>query len=192
MSFLPGPRGHTETAGNRKQRAHGHGQKSSDRRRSRNSGAVGGGARHRAGVAIGKAQYEVRSAAGREFTDQREGASVEGMSGIRDRDRIEDLIRHCGTVLCAVRPCASTRKVTEVMRELCGLDVSSTQVSRATQLLDEELSRWPNRPLGPVPYVFLDARYEKIRQGGSVVSCAVLMVFGVDESGRRTVLGVSV
>jgi len=86
----------------------------------------------------------------------------------------------------------STRKVTEVMRELCGLEVSSTQVSRATRLLDEELHRWRNRPLGAVPYGFLDARYEKIRHGGSVVSCAVLMAFGVDESGHRTVLGVSV
>jgi putative transposase len=86
----------------------------------------------------------------------------------------------------------STRKVTEVMRELCGLEVSSTQVSRATQLLDEELHRWRNRPLGAVPYVFLDARYEKIRQAGCVVSCAVLMAFGVDESGHRAVLGVSV
>jgi putative transposase len=86
----------------------------------------------------------------------------------------------------------STRKVTEVMRELCGLEVSSTQVSRATKLLDEELQQWRNRSLGPVPYVFLDARYEKIRYGGSVVSCAVLMAFGVDESGHRTVLGVSV
>jgi putative transposase len=86
----------------------------------------------------------------------------------------------------------STRKVTEVMRELCGLDVSSTQVSRATRRLDEELNLWRNRPLGEVPYVFLDARYEKVRQGGSVVSCAVLMAFGVDCTGHRTVLGVSV
>jgi putative transposase len=86
----------------------------------------------------------------------------------------------------------STRKVTEVMRELCGLDVSGTQVSRATRLLDEELYRWRNRPLSAVPYVFLDARYEKGRQGGSVVSCAVLMAFGVDHTGHRTVLGVSV
>lgn len=86
----------------------------------------------------------------------------------------------------------STRKVTEVMQELCGLEVSSTQVSRAARVLDEELSKWRNRPLGEVPYVFLDARYEKIRHGGSVVSCAVLMAFGVDESGHRAVLGVSV
>lgn len=86
----------------------------------------------------------------------------------------------------------STRKVTAVMSELCGLEVSSTQVSRATKLLDEDLNKWRNRPLGEVPYVFLDARYEKIRHGGSVVSCAVLMAFGVDETGHRTVLGVSV
>lgn len=45
---------------------------------------------------------------------------------------------------------------------------------------------------GRSAYVFLDALYEKIRHGGSVVSCAVLMAFGVDESGHRTVLGVSV
>ena len=86
----------------------------------------------------------------------------------------------------------STRKVTEVMHELCGLDVSSTQVSRATKLLDEELEAWRNRPLGEVPYLFLDARYEKMRHGGSVVSCAVLIAVGVDESGHRTILGVSV
>lgn len=47
----------------------------------------------------------------------------------------------------------STRKVTQVMEELCGLEVSSTQVSRASQLLDEELATWRNRPLGPFPYI---------------------------------------
>jgi putative transposase len=86
----------------------------------------------------------------------------------------------------------STRKVTEVMQELCGLDVSSTQVSRAAKLLDEELTRGRERPLGEVPYLFLDARYEKVRHGGSVISCAVLMAFGVNEQGHRSVLGVSV
>jgi putative transposase len=86
----------------------------------------------------------------------------------------------------------STRKVTAVMQQLCGLDVTSSQVSRATSLLDEELNRWRERPLGETPYVYLDARYEKIRHGGAVVSCAVLMAFGVDHTGHRTVLGVSV
>lgn len=86
----------------------------------------------------------------------------------------------------------STRKVTQVMEELCGLEVSSTQVSRASQLLDEELATWRNRPLGRFPYVFFDARYEKVRHGGAVVSCAVLIAVGVGEDGKRCVLGVSV
>ena len=86
----------------------------------------------------------------------------------------------------------STRKVTEVMQQLCGLDVSSTQVSRATQLLDEELNAWRQRPLGEIPYLVLDARYEKVRHGGSVVSCAVLIAVGITTEGHRTLLGVSV
>jgi putative transposase len=86
----------------------------------------------------------------------------------------------------------STRKVTEVMEQLCGLEVSSTQVSRATKLLDEELTAWRQRPLGEVPYLVLDARYEKVRHGGSVVSCAVLIAVGVNPEGHRVLLGVSV
>ena len=86
----------------------------------------------------------------------------------------------------------STRKVTEVMQLLCGLEVSSAQVSRATQLLDEELSAWRQRPLGEMPYLVLDARYEKVRHGGSVVSCAVLIAVGINPEGHRTLLGVSV
>lgn len=86
----------------------------------------------------------------------------------------------------------STRKVAAITAELCGLDVSSTQVSRAAALLDEELEAWRNRPIGEIPYLILDARYEKIRHGGSVVSCAVLLAVGVTPDGKRTVLGVSV
>lgn len=86
----------------------------------------------------------------------------------------------------------STRKVTEVMQQLCGLDVSSTQVSRATQLLDEELTAWRQRPIGEIPYLVLDARYEKVRHGGSVVSCAILIAVGITPQGHRSLLGVSV
>lgn len=86
----------------------------------------------------------------------------------------------------------STRKVTEVMHQLCGLDVSSAQVSRATQLLDEELTAWRQRSIGAIRYLILDARYEKIRHGGSVVSCAVLIAVGITPEGRRSLLGVSV
>lgn len=86
----------------------------------------------------------------------------------------------------------STRKVTAVMEQLCGREVTSMQVSRAVQLLDEELTAWRERPLGEMPYLFLDARYEKVRIGGTVVSCSLLVAIGVQPDGRRSVLGVSV
>jgi transposase-like protein len=86
----------------------------------------------------------------------------------------------------------STRKVTQVLEQLCGLEISSTQVSRCAEMLDAELEQWRQRPLGEMPYLVLDARYEKVRQAGSVVSCAVLTAIGIDVQGRRSVLGVSV
>jgi len=85
----------------------------------------------------------------------------------------------------------STRKVTKITSELCGLDVSSSQVSRAAKLLDAELQSWRERPLGKLLYLTLDARYEKVRHGGTVVDCAVLIAIGVLPNGKRTVLGVS-
>lgn len=86
----------------------------------------------------------------------------------------------------------STRKVTAIMEELCGCEVSSTDVSRSAALLDEELSRWRTRPLGQYRYVFVDARYEKVRQGGCVLDSAVLIAYGINTQGYREILGVSV
>ncbi len=86
----------------------------------------------------------------------------------------------------------STRKVARITEELCGFEVSSTQVSRCTALLDEELSAWRNRPLEAYPYVVLDARYESVRQGGQVLDAAVLVALGVRADGKREILGVSV
>jgi putative transposase len=86
----------------------------------------------------------------------------------------------------------STRRVTEVLEKMCGLTVSSTQVSRVSQILDEELEKWRNRPLGEYPYLVLDAHYEKVRTAGSVVSCALFTAIGIDTEGRRSILGVSV
>jgi len=57
----------------------------------------------------------------------------------------------------------STRDVKKVMTQLGLENVTSMQVSRATATLDEELDAWRNRPLGDVPYLILDARYEKVR-----------------------------
>lgn len=85
----------------------------------------------------------------------------------------------------------STRKVTAITQELCGLHITSSQVSRATALLDDEIEAWRNRELGEYRYLILDARYEKVRHGGSVLDCAVLLAVGVGIDGQRTVLGVS-
>jgi putative transposase len=86
----------------------------------------------------------------------------------------------------------STRKVREVTEALCGFEISSTDVSRAAAMLDDELSQWRNRDLGQYAYVYLDARYEKVRQGGVVRDAAVLWAVGVNMAGYREVLGVSV
>ena len=86
----------------------------------------------------------------------------------------------------------TTRKVTAVVEQLCGLEVTSSQVSRAVQALDAELQSWRERPLGEIPYLLLDARYEKVRVNGVVVSCALLIAVGITPQGRRTILGVSV
>jgi transposase-like protein len=86
----------------------------------------------------------------------------------------------------------STRRVTDVLEKMCGLDISSTQVSRVAKLLDKQLEKWRNRLLDEYPYLVLDAHYEKVRKNGSVVSCAVLTAIGIDTDGRREILGVSV
>ena len=86
----------------------------------------------------------------------------------------------------------STRKVSAIVEKLCGHAVSSSQVSKCTAQLDAELHAWRQRPLGSFPYVILDARYEKIRHGGQVLDCAVLIAIGINPQGKRSVLGVSV
>jgi putative transposase len=86
----------------------------------------------------------------------------------------------------------STRKVTAILESMCGLEISSAQVSQATAKLDAQFEAWRQRPLDPVPYLVVDARYEKVRVDGRVRDCAVLIAIGVDPAGKRTVLGVSV
>lgn len=86
----------------------------------------------------------------------------------------------------------STRQAEDVMRAFGIESLSSTQVSRATKLLDEELAAWRNRPLDPMKYLILDARYEKARHDGVVRDVAVLSAIGVGLDERRHVLGLSV
>ena len=86
----------------------------------------------------------------------------------------------------------STRRVTKVVEELCGTQISSTQVSRLTSELDVEFEKWRNRPLEPVAFLILDATYVKVRMDGAVRDCAILTAIGVRRSdGKRVVLGVS-
>lgn len=86
----------------------------------------------------------------------------------------------------------STRKVAAIVEELCGSSVSSTQVSQCAAALDLELEAWRTRPLGAYPYLILDARYEKVRHGGQVRDCAVLIALGISPEGKRSILGLSV
>ena len=86
----------------------------------------------------------------------------------------------------------STRRVTKVLGELCGLEVTSTQVSRLTAELDTEFEKWRNRPLPDIRFLILDATYLKVRVDGSVRDCAILSAIGVQrQNGKRIVLGVS-
>jgi transposase-like protein len=86
----------------------------------------------------------------------------------------------------------STRRVKKIVEELCGMEISSSQVSRAAEELDEMLSAWRERTLGSYRYIVLDAQYEKVRQSGQVLDAAVLIACGVGADGHRDVLGCSV
>jgi transposase-like protein len=86
----------------------------------------------------------------------------------------------------------STRRVAAITEQLCGTAVTSMQVSRASEKLDEVLEAWRDRPLGEIVYMYLDARYEKMRMNGQIRDAAILIASGVGRDGKRCVLGVSV
>src|SRR6266496_919805 len=83
----------------------------------------------------------------------------------------------------------STRKVDQLVESL-GLRVSRSEVSRICAGLDEQVEAFRNRPLeGRYPYLWLDAKVEKVRDGGRVVRKCLVIAHGVHESGRREVIG---
>jgi putative transposase len=85
----------------------------------------------------------------------------------------------------------STRKVKAVTEELCGHEFSASTISRMNQSLDKELDEFAQRRLEDAyPYLILDARYEKVREGGVIRSQAVMVAIGIDWEGRRCVLSV--
>src|SRR5213080_189196 len=86
----------------------------------------------------------------------------------------------------------ATRKVDQVVESL-GLRVSKSEVSRICAGLDEQVDAFRNRPLeGRYPYLWLDAKIEKVRDGGRVVRKALVLAYGVHESGYREVIALDV
>src|ERR1051326_3790046 len=87
----------------------------------------------------------------------------------------------------------STRKVEALVQSLGIAGLSKSEVSRLCSMLDEQAEIFRSRPLDAVyPYLWLDARYELVRDGGRVVSMAVIVAYGVRADGIREVLGVDV
>ena len=86
----------------------------------------------------------------------------------------------------------STRSVDELVKAMGGTGISKSQVSRLCEDIDERVQAFLSRPIeGHWPYLWIDATYLKSRQGGRIVSVAVIVAVGVNTDGRREVLGVA-
>lgn len=110
---------------------------------------------------------------------------------------LERYQRSEGALIAALAQCyvqgMSTRKVQAICEELFGEGMSAQTISAYASRLEEELEPWRTRPLeGNYPCVMVDARYEKVRVDHRIVDMAVLIALGVNEDGRREVLGVAV
>jgi transposase-like protein len=88
----------------------------------------------------------------------------------------------------------STRKVTHIVEQLCGENISKSFVSSLTQKLDPIINDWNKRPLNVMyyPYVFVDAMYIKVREHNRVISKAVYIATAITEKNTREILGLSV
>jgi putative transposase len=85
----------------------------------------------------------------------------------------------------------STRKVKAITEELCGHAFSASSISDINKTLDEQLAQFASRRLDEeYPYLILDARYERVRENGTIHKRAVLVAIGINWEGRRCVLGV--
>jgi transposase-like protein len=86
----------------------------------------------------------------------------------------------------------STRRVSKIMEQMCGFEVSSGQVSNLNKQLDVEFEKWRTRPLPPIKFMTLDATYYKVRIDGVVRDCTTLIAHGIRrDDGKRMILGVS-
>jgi putative transposase len=87
----------------------------------------------------------------------------------------------------------STRKVERLASQLGIESMSRSTVSRLCRVLDEQVRIFRERPLeGRYPYLWLDAKVERVREAGSVRHKALVVAYGVHESGCREVIGIDV
>jgi putative transposase len=87
----------------------------------------------------------------------------------------------------------STRAVDDLVKSLGAGGVSRSEVSRICAEVDSRVQEFLNRPLeGAFPYMWLDATYVRVRDGGRIVSKAIILAVGLSEEGRREVLGMKV
>ncbi|CUH79997.1 IS256 family transposase [Tropicibacter naphthalenivorans] len=86
----------------------------------------------------------------------------------------------------------STRSVDDLVKAMGAGGMSKSQVSRLCMDIDERVDAFLARPLeGAWPYLWLDATYLKVREGGRIMSKAVILAVAVNEDGKREVLGVA-
>ena len=86
----------------------------------------------------------------------------------------------------------STRSVDDLVKALGMTGISKSQVSRLCEEIDERVNAFLERPLeGDWPYLWIDATYVKVRQGGRIVSVATIIAVAVNMEGRREVLGMA-
>ena len=110
---------------------------------------------------------------------------------VRDSDfypsALEKGMRSERALMCALAEMyiqgVSTRKVKAITEELCGVEISAEQISRATAQLDGVLQEWRERSLGEITYLYVDAVYEKVREAGQVRDSAVLVASGINSRG---------
>ena len=88
----------------------------------------------------------------------------------------------------------STRRVDDLIKALGCDGISSSQVSRICEQLDEVVESFLGRPLdgGPYPYVWLDGLTQKVREVGRIVNVCVVVATGVNAEGQREILGMDV
>lgn len=95
----------------------------------------------------------------------------------------------CEVVMESYQQGISTRKIDDLAQSLGMSGISKSAASRMITSLEEDVKIFCSRPLGRCAYVFMDARFEKVREHGRIISKAVLVAVGVNEEGRRELLG---